>query len=135
MTDVSVCLYFPQEPQKLFQFLESVTPYAASKGIDPKSIELLLFVDNDDHKVSTEFYTLRRYVRKLNVQVFINPSMSSSDVVFEYLSEKTTGDGVVTNNGFYTDIGELLGREGNDPVAVIKSFSPPPEVIDARRVR
>lgn len=133
MTALSLCLYFPGEPAKLFSFLDSVAPYAAANGMDPKSIELLLFIDNDDHKVSTEFYALRRYIRKgLNVQVFINPSLENSDKVFEFLSEKSTGDGVIVNNGFYTSIEQLVDRD-SDPIAVFKTFSPPPEAQRVKR--
>lgn len=114
---LSICIYFPKEPEKLFQFLGSAT-----KHPDSKTFELLLFVDNDDHKVSSEFYDLRKFIRKgLNVQVFVNPSLGSSDKVFEFLSEKSTGDGIVVNNGFYTDIVELIDR-GADPIVINNVF-------------
>lgn len=134
MAAISICLYFPKEPEKMFQFFESIGPYATSRGIDSKSIELLLFVDNNDHKVSSEFYALRKYIRKgLNVQVFINPSLESADAVFQFLSEKSTGDGIVVNNGFYTNAEELLDRGISDPITVIKAFNPPLEIQRVKR--
>lgn len=116
MTALSICLYFPKEPQKLFNFLDSAKTHP-----EVSTFEFLLFVDNDDHKVSSEFYAVRSYARKMNLQVLVNPSLESSDAVFEFLSSKGTGDGVVVNNGFYTDINELLDR-GIDSVVVNNVF-------------
>lgn len=111
--EISVCLYFPKDPVALFKFLESVSGYEAWKarsGQKPDKIEILLWVDNDDHKTSSEFYTLRRYIRKgLNIQVFINPSLGSSDTVFRELESKASGDEVFSNTGYKNHFGLLMG--------------------------
>lgn len=82
---ISVCLYLPHNPKMLFELLDRTLK-------DPKGSELLLWVDNDDHKTSSEFYTLRKYIRKgLNVRVFINPKITAEDEVFKFLESQTTG--------------------------------------------
>lgn len=108
---MTVCLYFPKKPETLFKFLDSVMGYEAwtvQKGA-PDKVELLLWVDNDDHGVSSEFYTLRKYARKLNLQVFVNPALGSSDAVFEELRSKASGDEVLVNNGYEHHLGLLMG--------------------------
>jgi hypothetical protein len=108
---ISICLYFPKNPNGLFKFLESVASYeawTAAKG-SPEKPEVLLWVDNDDHKVSMEFYTLRKYIRKgMNVQVFVNPTVDSPDTVFAHLSSKASGDQVFENNSYLTHLRDLL---------------------------
>lgn len=109
----TVCLYFPKDPAALFKFLDSVVDYEAWRartGQRPDKVEILLWVDNDDHKTSSEFYTLRRYIRKgLNIQVFINPSLGSSDAVFRELESKASGDEVLSNTGYENHFGLLMG--------------------------
>lgn len=82
---ISVCLYLPNNPKMLFEFLERTLK-------DPKEAELLLWVDNDDHKTSSEFYALRKYIRKgLDVKVFINPKAETEQKVFEFLESQASG--------------------------------------------
>lgn len=111
----SICIYFPGNPEALFRFLDSVPPSV-------RSYEFLLFVDNDDHKTSSEFYTLRRYIRKgLKLQVFIEPALNDPDQVFSYLKEKSTGDLVLENNSYRTSLADMVQgiatfEEGQDVV-------------------
>lgn len=109
----TVCLYFPGNPTALFQFLESVLGYETWRertGQAPDKVEVLLWVDNDDHKTSSEFYTLRKMVRKgLNLQMFINPKLDSSQAVFDELQSKASGDEVLINNAYENHLGLLLG--------------------------
>jgi hypothetical protein len=110
---ITVCVYFPKDPATLFKFLDSVVGYEAWRAktgqkFDP--VEVLLWMDNDDHKSSSEFYTLRRYIRKgMNIQVFINPSLGSSDAVFRELESKASGDEVFSNTGYENHFGLLMG--------------------------
>jgi hypothetical protein len=108
---ITTCLYFPHNPEGLFKFLESVSSFetwSASKG-KPEKVEVLLWVDNDDHKVSSEFYTLRKFIRKgLNIQVFVNPNLGSSDAVFADLLSKASGDQVLENKTYLVNLGDLL---------------------------
>jgi hypothetical protein len=109
----SVCLYFPRDPSTLFKFLDSVVDYEAWRARTGQSldkVEILLWVDNDDHKTSMEFYSLRKYLRKgLNVQVFINPSLGTPDAVFRELESKASGDEVLSNTGYESHFGLLMG--------------------------
>lgn len=125
----SVCIYFPGNPGALFEFLDNalrlelrMQDAPLKDGFDlsqyhsivldpskPKSFEFLLWVDNDDHKVSKEFYNLRKYLRKgLNIQVLVNPSLGSSDAVFAELESKATGDQVFCNKEYNTNLNALI---------------------------
>lgn len=125
----SICIYFPGNPGALFEFLDNalrselrMQDAPLKDGIDLskyhsiildpskiKNFEFLLWVDNDDHKVSKEFYNLRKYLRKgLNIQVFVNPAIGSSDLVFNDLASKATGDQVIQNNGYSTDLDAIV---------------------------
>ena len=58
----SICLYYPGNPTALLKFLESVKLYLGTRQtvdltkknyrVTCEEFELLLWVDNDDHKVS-----------------------------------------------------------------------------------
>lgn len=87
-------LYFPQNPNDLFKFLESALTWE-----NGKKAKYLLWVDNDDHKVSSEFYTLRRFIKKgLQIEVFINPRLTSEQEVFDFLYSKASKDSTVIQN-------------------------------------
>lgn len=82
----SLGIYTRNDPQALFRYLSKL-----QTNTDPSQIEILLWVDNDDHKVSSEFYTLRKYIRKgLNIQVFINPPLAGIQEVSDWLKSKAT---------------------------------------------
>lgn len=87
-------LYFPHNPEGLFKFLESALDWE-----DGKKVKFLLWVDNNDHKVSSEFYTLRRFIRKgLQIDVFVNPHTNNKQEVWDFLYSKTTSDSMVIKN-------------------------------------
>lgn len=75
-------LYFPENPTFLFSYLDSEKERLFES-------ELILFVDNNDHKVSSEFYTLRKYIRKgFPLKVVIAPPPGGPDEVFAYLVQE-----------------------------------------------
>jgi hypothetical protein len=77
----SIGIYTRNDPQALFRYLSKL-----QTNTDTTQLEILLWVDNDDHKVSSEFYTLRKYIRKgLNIKVFINPPLASVEEVSDWL--------------------------------------------------
>lgn len=123
---ITVCLYFPKDPAALFKVLDSIVDYEAWKakmGQKSDPVEVLLWVDNDDHKSSSEFYTIRRYIRKgMNIQVFINPSLGSSDAVFRELESKASGDEVCSNaeNHFGLLMGETTVFDEEQQVREVK---------------
>ena len=87
---LSVCMYFPLNPKLLFGLLDQVTDEMRA------NTEFLLWVDNNDHKTSSEFYELRKYIRKgLNVKPFINPAVESETEVFDFLTSKAVGEAVI----------------------------------------
>lgn len=89
MSVVACTLYFPGDPEGLFKFLDQSRP---------SNTKLLLWVDNDDHKVSSEFYTLRKYIRKgLHIQVFVNPSLGSESAVFDWLAAEAKRQGIISD--------------------------------------
>jgi hypothetical protein len=89
MSIIGYSLYFPQDPVGLFRFID--------EHLKEKPV-FYLWVDNNDHKVSSEFYTLRKYIRKgVNIQVFINPPVNSEKDVFDWLFSKAQEQGVFTN--------------------------------------
>lgn len=87
-------LYFPKNPENLFKFLESALTWE-----NGKKAKYLLWVDNNDHKVSSEFYTLRKFIKKgLQIEVFINPPVTSEQEVFDFLYSKAAKDTMIVQN-------------------------------------
>jgi hypothetical protein len=79
----AVTAYYPNDPKSLLDFLKQHLA-----GPD-KTTPVFLWVDNNDHKTSSEFYTLRKLIRAgLKVQVFINPPLSSEKEVFDFLADQ-----------------------------------------------
>lgn len=73
-------LYFPGYSKGLFEYLSSIT--------NP-DIQFHLFVDNDDHEVSSEFYQLRKVIRAgKKIGVHIHPKAGTPEDVFEFMKEK-----------------------------------------------
>jgi hypothetical protein len=82
MTDtVTLGFYFPKDPQGLID--------ALSDQPDDGSVEVcLVFVDNDDHIVSSEFYTLRKLIRKkknTKIEVHVSPQVGDVGAVAKFL--------------------------------------------------
>lgn len=85
----SILLYFPNNPAGLFEFLDAEK--AAKKASSEEDRELLLWVDNNDHQTSSEFYRLRKYVRQgLPVNVHINPAKETPAAVYGELTQLAT---------------------------------------------
>lgn len=83
---IGITAYFPSDPQSLLDFLK--------KHMDGpnKEVPVHLWVDNDDHKTSSEFYAIRKLMRSgLNLKVYINPPLKSEREVFDYLEEQVRG--------------------------------------------
>lgn len=80
---IAVTAYFRSDPVALFEFLK--------KHMDGpnKEVPVHLWVDNDDHKTSSEFYTIRKLMRSgLNLKVYINPPLKTEREVYDYLEEQ-----------------------------------------------
>jgi hypothetical protein len=80
---IAVTAYFRREPEKLFEFLK--------KHMDSqdKEVPVHLWVDNDDHKTSSQFYALRKLIRSgLNLKTHINPPLKTEREVYNYLEEQ-----------------------------------------------
>lgn len=91
---ISIGIYTRSDPQALFRYLSKL-----QSNTDATQVEILLWVDNDDHKVSSEFYTLRKYIKKgLNVKVFINPPLPNTLEVSRWLEAKATHPYTFRNN-------------------------------------
>lgn len=87
MAVIAYSLYFPGDPDGLFKFLEDR---------NKPGIKFLLWVDNNDHKVSSQFYTLRKYIRKgFDITVFINPPLGSESEVFDWLAGYAQEQGII----------------------------------------
>jgi hypothetical protein len=83
---IAVTAYFRNDPVTLFEFLK--------KHMDGpnKEVPVHLWVDNDDHKTSSEFYAIRKLIRSgLNLKVYINPPLKSEREVYDYLEERVRG--------------------------------------------
>lgn len=77
---IAITAYFPNDPKGLFEFLQ--------KHMDGpnKKVPIYLWVDNDDHRTSSEFYTLRKMMRSgLDIKVYINPPLETQRKVYDYL--------------------------------------------------
>lgn len=82
---IAVALYLPGDPKSLLEYLEN---HLSGPN---KDVLVLLWVDNNDHKTSAEFYTLRKLIRKgLKLRMFINPPLPSASEVFDFLAAQVT---------------------------------------------
>lgn len=108
----TICLYFPKNPETLLKFLSSVFEYqvwtARNGQLDVP--EVLLWVDNDDHAVSSAFYEVRKLGRQgLNLNVFVEPRLASTEAVYEELKSRSCGDIVLCNTTNEDHFGKLMG--------------------------
>ena len=83
---VAVTAYFPKDPNGLFAFLKT------HMDGHNKEAPVHVWVDNDDHKTSSQFYALRKLVRSgLNLKLYINPPLKTQREVFDFLEKQVTG--------------------------------------------
>jgi len=80
---IAITAYFPNDPKELFEFLKK---HIAGPN---KEVPVHLWVDNNDHRTSSEFYKLRKMMRSgLNLNVYINPPLKTQREVYDYLEEQ-----------------------------------------------
>lgn len=83
---IAVTAYFRNDPTALFEFLKN------HMDGPNKEVPVYLWVDNDDHKTSFEFYAIRKLIRSgLNLKISINPPLKSEREVYDYLEEQARG--------------------------------------------
>lgn len=75
------CIYAPGKPEVVTKHCSLVM----QGGVLEYDPEILVWVDNDDHKTAAEFYTFRKLIRKgINLKLFINPPTDRREV-FDFL--------------------------------------------------
>jgi hypothetical protein len=78
---------------------------------DPSKMGLFIWVDNDDHAVSKEFYQFRKLIKRIantrgiETKVFINPKVADKATMESWVQEQLPGhtimlkyEGVQENN-------------------------------------
>jgi hypothetical protein len=88
------CIYAPGKPEVVVQHCSFVTKGGELEW-DP---EILVWVDNDDHKTAAEFYTFRKFIRKgVKLKLFINPPIGKEEA-FDFLIGKIPIVGIQIND-------------------------------------
>lgn len=68
---------------------------------DPSKMGLFIWVDNDDHAVSKEFYEFRKLIKRLvdnkgvDIKVFINPRVTNKEAMETWVQNQLPGHTIV----------------------------------------
>jgi hypothetical protein len=82
MQEISILVCANKNPEKIDSFLRRLL----------KGSEVLIYVDNNDNQMCPFLNKLRiRFSKTINLQLYVNPPLNSTEERFNFLRSKCTG--------------------------------------------